>query len=289
MYFFMRIDSHQHFWRFNPQRDAWITDEMAALKRDFLPEDLLPELKTSGIDGCIAVQADQSENETLFLLDLAGRHKQIKGVVGWIDLRSAALQERLQYFSRFEKLRGFRHIAQSEPDDRFLLRSEFARGIGQLADFGYTYDLLIYPKQLPVAIELAARFPKQRFVIDHMAKPSIRSSQFEPWSGLMRKMASLPNVYCKVSGLVTEAKWTGWRANDFEPYLDFIFEAFGCDRLMFGSDWPVCLLAGNYRQVADLVFSYVGRFPADQQDRVLGLNAVAFYGVREQNGLGTSK
>jgi L-fuconolactonase len=195
----MRIDSHQHFWRFNRQRDTWITDEMALLKRDFLPEDLLPELKASGIDGCIAVQTDQSEHETLFLLDLARRHTQIKGVVGWVDLRASDIPERLQYFSRFEKLRGFRHIAQSEPDDRFLLQPDFVRGIGQLADFGFTYDILIYPKQLPAAIELVARFPKQRFVIDHIAKPAIRSGEIEPWSGLMREMASLPNVYCKVS------------------------------------------------------------------------------------------
>jgi L-fuconolactonase len=285
----MRIDSHQHFWRFNPQRDAWITDEMSALKRDFLPEHLLPELKTIGIDGSIAVQAYQSEDETLFLLDLASRHQQIKGVVGWIDLRSAALPERLQYFSRFEKLRGFRHIAQSEPDDRFLLQSDFLRGIGQVADFGLTYDILIYPKQLPAAIELVTRFPRQRFVVDHMAKPSIRSSEFEPWSGLMRQIAGHPNVYCKISGLVTEAKWQGWRADDFKPYLDVVFEAFGCDRLMFGSDWPVCLLAGSYRQVVNLVFGYIRRFPTDQQARVLGLNAMEFYRVKEQNGPRTSK
>jgi L-fuconolactonase len=286
----MRIDSHQHFWQFNRQRDAWITDEMALLKRDFLPQDLLPELRASGIDGCIAVQTDQSEDETLFLLDLASRHTQVKGVVGWVDLRASELPERLQYFSRSKKLRGFRHIAQSEPDDRFLLQPDFERGIGQLADFGFTYDILIYPKQLPAAMELVACFPKQRFVIDHMAKPSIRSGEFEPWSGLMREMASLPNVYCKVSGLVTEAKWQGWRADDFEPYLDFVFEAFGCDRLMFGSDWPVCLLAGSYREVAELIFSYISTLPGNQQDRVLGLNAIEFYGLKElSDGSGTSE
>lgn len=263
---------------------------MAVLKRDFLPQDLLPELRASGIDGCIAVQADQSEDETVFLLDLASRHTQIKGVVGWVDLRASELPERLQYFSRFEKLRGFRHIAQSEPDDRFLLRPDFVRGIGQLADFGFTYDILIYPKQLPAAMELVARFPKQRFVIDHMAKPSIRSGEFDPWSGLMREMASFPNVYCKVSGLVTEAKWQGWRADDIEPYLGFVFEAFGCDRLMFGSDWPVCLLAGSYRQVTDLISSYSSRLPKEQQGRVLGLNAIEFYGLKElSDGSGTSE
>jgi L-fucono-1,5-lactonase len=285
----MRIDSHQHFWRFNRQRDVWITDEMALLKRDFLPENLLPELKACGIDGCIAVQADQSEKETLFLLDLASRYAQIKGVVGWIDLRASELPERLQHFSGFEKLRGFRHVAQSEPDDQFLLQPDFARGIGQLADFGFTYDILIYPKQLPAATELVARFPKQRFVIDHMAKPSIRSGEFEPWSSLMRQMAGHTNVYCKISGLVTEAKWRGWRADDFKPYLDLVFEAFGCDRLMFGSDWPVCLLAGSYRDVAELIFTYISTLPRDQQNRVLGLNAIEFYRLKEQDGSGTSE
>jgi L-fuconolactonase len=201
----MRIDSHQHFWRFNPQRDAWITDEMSVLKRDFLPEDLLPELKANGVDGCIAVQTDQSEKETQFLLELAESHSEVKGVVGWVDLRGANLPDRLGYFSQFEKLRGFRHIAQSEPDDRFLLRADFVRGIGQLADFGFTYDVLIYPKQLPAVIELVARFPRQRFVIDHMAKPSVRTAELQPWSELVRKIARNSNVYCKLSGLVTEA------------------------------------------------------------------------------------
>lgn len=286
----MRIDSHQHFWRFNSQKDTWITDEMSLLRRNFLPEDLLPELQVSRIDGCIAVQADQSEDETVFLLGLANCHTEIRGVVGWVDLRASELLERLRYFSQFEKLRGFRHIAQSEPDDQFLLQPDFASGIGKLADFGFTYDILIYPKQLPAAIGLVARFPEQRFVVDHIAKPSIRSGEFEPWSGLMQEMASFPNVYCKVSGLVTEGRWQGWQANDFKPYLDLVFEAFGCNRLMFGSDWPVCLLAGSYQQVANLLFSYIRSLPKEQQDKVLGLNAIEFYGLKElADGSGTSE
>jgi|SRR5215813_379441 len=188
----MRIDSHQHFWRFNPQRHMWITDEMSVLKRDFLPEDLLPELRSNEIDGCIAVQADQSEEETLFLLNLATRHTPIKGVVGWIDLCNSTVSERLRYFSQFPKLRGFRRIAQSEPDDSFWLRTDFVRGVSQLADFGFTYDILIYPKQLPAAIELVARFPTHRFVVDHIAKPSIRGGEFGPWAKLIEKVARNP-------------------------------------------------------------------------------------------------
>lgn len=254
---------------------------MSVLKRDFLPEDLQPELSANRVDGCVAIQADQSEEETRFLLELARRHSEVKGVVGWIDLRGENLPERLRYFSQFEKLRGFRHIVQSEPDDWFLLRADFLHGVGQLADFGFTYDILIYPRQLPAAIELAERFPRQRFVIDHMAKPSVRSAELQPWSELMRKIARNSNVYCKVSGLLTEGRWQGWLVDDFKPYLDVVFEAFGCNRLMFGSDWPVCLLAGSYRQVMELVCAYIRAFPQDKQDRILGLNAVECYGLKE--------
>jgi L-fuconolactonase len=277
----MRIDSHQHFWRFNPRRDAWITDAMAVLKRDFLPDDLLPELRMNGIDACVAVQADQSEEETRFLLELATCHTEIAGVVGWVDLCAPELPERLQHFSQFGKLRGFRHIVQSEPDDRFLLRKDFVDGIAQLARFGFTYDILIYPRHLPAAVEMVALFPKQPFVIDHMAKPSIRTAELEPWAACMRELARYPNVYCKLSGLITEADWQSWRAGDFQLYLDVVFEVFGSERLMFGSDWPVCLLAGTYRQVKELIWRYVSTLPVSAQDQIFGLNAVNFYGLKD--------
>jgi L-fuconolactonase len=276
----MRIDSHQHFWRYQAERDAWISDQMSVLKRDFLPSNLIPELEANGMDGCVAVQADQSEQETLFLLDLADRHSTIKGVVGWVDLRSQDLPARLRSFSKYEKLRGFRHIVQAEPDDRFMLGAEFLRGIECLSDFNFTYDILIYPKQLPAALGLVERFPKQRFVVDHMAKPSIKSGDNKNWSDQIRAIAANPNAYCKVSGLITEADWKTWRAEDFKPYLDVVFDAFGCDRLMFGSDWPVCLLAGTYRQVKELIGDYVkSRFP-EQQQKIFGDNAARFYGLR---------
>jgi L-fuconolactonase len=276
----MNIDSHQHFWRYNPGRDGWITEEMAILKRDFLPEDLIPELHSNQIDGCIAVQADQSEHETMFLLNLAAEHSEIKGVVGWVNLCSSDLPQRLEYFSQFEKLRGFRHVAQSEPDDRFLVREDFIRGISQLRAFRFTYDILIYPSQLPAATELVEKLPEQKFVLDHMAKPFIREGKIQPWAKHIHAIAANPNVYCKASGLVTEADWHNLCKQDFKSYLDIVFEAFGPDRMMFGSDWPVCLLAGTYESVKALLANYIRDFPADQQKKILGLNAVSFYGLK---------
>jgi L-fuconolactonase len=275
----MKIDAHQHFWRYDPARDGWITDEMAILKRDFLPDDLLPELQACKIDGCIAVQADQSEEETMFLLDLAARCDQIKGVVGWVNLSAPNLPQRLEHLSQFKKLRGFRHIAQSESDDRFLVRDDFCRGIRALKNFDFTYDILIYPRQLPAAIELAERFPEQKFVLDHMAKPPIRSGEIDSWAAQIRRLAASSNVYCKLSGMVTEADRDRWRAEDFRPYLDVVFESFGWDRLMFGSDWPVCLVAGDYHQVKGLIEDYMQTFSEEQRNQIFGMNAADFYGL----------
>jgi len=277
----MNVDAHQHFWRYDPVRDGWITDEMSALKRDFLPEGLAAEIATNGIDASIAVQANQSENETLFLLDLAECHARIAGVVGWVDLRSPQVEERLRFFSRFAKLRGFRHIAQGEPDDRFLARADFARGVSLLGRFGFTYDILIYPRQLPAAIELVTKYPEQRFVIDHLAKPDVKTGSSTAWASQMRTIARNSNVCCKVSGLVTEADWRNWKAADFEPYLDVVFESFGTGRLLFGSDWPVCLLAATYGQVRRLVEDYVDRHAPAAKPAIFGGNAIRFYGLEE--------
>ena len=278
----MVIDSHQHFWRFNPVRDAWITEDMAAIRRDFLPGDLAPELDANGVDATIAVQADQSEEETEFLLGLAEGNRRIAGVVGWLDLRSPEIESRLEYFSRFKKLRGVRHVAQAEPDDRFLVQADFVRGVGHLARFELTYDILIYPRQLPAAIELVAKLPEQKFVVDHLAKPEIRAEKIEPWAALIRELAVNPNVYCKLSGMVTEADWKKWKREDFEPYLDVVFGAFGADRLMFGSDWPVCLVAATYSQVKNIVESYVNRHESNAKANILGGNAVRVYGLRNR-------
>lgn len=275
----MRVDSHQHFWHYHPVRDAWITDEMARLKRDFLPADLLPELRASGIDACVAVQADQSEEETRFLLDLAEEHCEIAGVVGWVDLLDEKVEERLEHFSRFRKLRGFRHIVQAEPDDRFLLRKDFLRGVGMLSRFGFTYDILIYARHLAVADQFVQQFPHQKFVVDHIAKPQIKARELHEWSRGILAIAKHPNVWCKVSGLVTEADCKRWTPDDFRPYLDVVFEAFGIDRVMFGSDWPVCLLGGNYRRVKAIVDDYTQSFPVIDKEKIFGRNAVRFYGL----------
>ena len=282
----MKIDSHQHFWRYDAVRDAWITDSMAALKRDFLPEHLALEFDANGIDASIAVQADQSESETMFLLDRAEKSERIAAVVGWVDLSSPRVGERLEYFSHFPKLLGFRHIAQSELDDRFLVRESFVNGVAELRAFGFTYDILIYPKQLPAAIELVARLPDQRFVVDHIAKPEIKSGKMVPWATQIKEIAQNKNVFCKLSGLVTEADWKQWKASDLRPYLDVVFDAFGVERLMFGSDWPVCLVAATYRQVKQLIEEYVKGFSQFDKEKIFGGNAACFYGLKTaQHGL----
>lgn len=275
----MRVDAHQHFWHYDPQRDTWMTNEMAVLKHDFFADDLRQELIENRFDSCIAVQGDQSEAETMFLLDIAARAPWIAAVVGWVDLASPIVESRLQFFAQFPKLRGFRHIVQAEPDDRFVLRSDFVHGLRELQRFGFTYDLLIYPHQLPAAIELVRELPAQVFVLDHIAKPDIKNGKIADWKSKIRELARSPNTFCKLSGLVTEANWHSWRYEDFAPFLDVVFEAFSPDRLMFGSDWPVCLLAGSYAQVVRIIENYVQRHaPADQR-KIFGENALRFYGV----------
>ncbi|MBT8397498.1 MAG: amidohydrolase family protein [Gemmatimonadetes bacterium] len=276
----MRIDAHQHFWRFDPVRDSWITEEMGVIRRDFLPEDLAPLLTEAGVEGCVAVQADPSENETAFLLRLAEENPFILGVVGWVDLLAPNLAERLEHFSRFDRLRGIRHIGQVE-SDHFFARGDVVHRIGMLTDFGLTYDILLYPRHLPAALSMVRRLPDQRFVVDHMAKPLIKDKEIEPWAAHIRELAAHPNVWCKVSGLVTEADWTGWRPMDMRPYLEVVFEAFGPDRLMVGSDWPVCLLAAQYHEVWQLVEEYAADLSEANRQKLFGGNAARFYGLKE--------
>jgi len=277
----MRIDSHQHFWHYNAKRDRWITDEMAVLQRDFLAPELISEMSASGIDGSVAVQADQSEEETFFLLRLASDYPHIRGIVGWVNLCSDCIAERLAFFSQFPAIRGFRHIVQAEADD-FMLRPDFISGIQRLAEFGLTYDILVYARQLPAAVKLVEKFPEQRFVLDHIGKPAIKNHAMDCWRESIRALAAHPQVYCKLSGLVTEADWTNWRAEHFKPYLDVVLENFGIDRLMFGSDWPVCLLAGSYARVKALIDGYTRELPAQAKEKIFGLNAARFYGLRTQ-------
>jgi len=276
----MRVDSHQHFWKYNASRDTWITSQMQVLKRDYLPEDLHPEMVAADVQFSVAVQSDQSEIETSFLLALAEQHLFIAGVIGWVNLCSPDVSQRLQYFTRFNKLRGFRHVAQSEPDDQFLVRDDFVRGVSWLRHFDLTYDLLVYPKQLPSAVGLVDKLPDQRFVLDHLAKPLVKSRGLQTWASYIRRIAIHPNVFCKLSGLITESDWGSWSADDFRPYLDVVFEAFGADRLMFGSDWPVCLLTGTYGQVVRLISDYMEGRPEEDCHKVFGLNAARFYKLR---------
>lgn len=274
-----RIDAHQHFWHFEPTRDAWISDKMAPLRRDFLPPELQPLLQRHGFDGCVAVQAAQSEVETDFLLELTAKHDFIKGVVGWVDLRAENIDERLAYYRQFAKLKGFRHILQGEADRALMLRPEFRRGISALGQYGFTYDLLILPDQLTYAAELASAFPNQAFVLDHIAKPLIKSGKTEPWRRDLQALATHENVLCKVSGLLTEADWQRWQPTDFRPYLDVVFDAFGTQRVMFGSDWPVCEVAGGYSRTISLLNDYLTSFSPTEQARFWGDNAVSFYNL----------
>ncbi|GAA4316261.1 amidohydrolase family protein [Compostibacter hankyongensis] len=272
------IDAHQHLWQFDPVRDAWITEDMKAIQRDFLANDLLEVLTESGVEGSIAVQADTSENETAFLVEQAERNDFIKGVVGWVDLCSPAVADRLAFYREgSRKIKGFRHIVQAEPDDNYLLREDFCRGIAALGSLGFTYDILIYPKQLPAAIRFVEKFPDQRFVVDHLAKPLIREKRISPWAEQMNILSGHPNVFCKVSGMVTEADWQRWNADALRPYLDVVFETFGPERLMFGSDWPVCLVAASYREVIKVVRDYTGQLDPAASAAVMGGNARHFY------------
>ena len=273
----MRIDSHQHFWKYHPVKDAWITDDMKVIQRDFLPTDLLPLLQENHIDGCIVVQADQSEEETLFLLQLTKENDFIKGVVGWVDLCGDNLESRLEYFAQFDKLKGFRHIVQGEADENFLLREGFCSGIAKLEKYNFTYDILIFPKHLVVAFEFVKKFPNQKFVLDHLAKPNFKQTDFTEWEKGIRNIAKCPNVYCKVSGLVTEADWHNWTESDFTYCLNVVTEAFGINRLLFGSDWPVSLLAASYKQSCAIVEHYFSKFSNEEQERIWGKNAIEFY------------
>ena len=272
----MKLDAHQHFWRYSAADYPWIP-KGSALERDWLPDDLAALQSPLGFDGSIAVQARQTLEETRWLLSLADRHPNIRGVVGWVDLRSEELQAQLGEFSAHPKFVGVRHVVQDEPDDRFMLGADFLRGLGQLQSFGLTYDLLIFPRQLPAAREVVARFPKQPFVLDHIAKPAINERSFEPWTSEIRDLARHPNVFCKLSGLVTEADHQHWREGDLLPYLDVVAEAFGPARLMIGSDWPVCLLAASYERTLNVVTTWARKFSSAEQMGIFGGNCAQFY------------
>ena len=276
----MRIDAHQHFWKYDAAEYTWIDDSMAALKRDFLPDESAREMARVGFDACVAVQARQTLDETRWLLGLAAEHPSIAGVVGWVDLQADNVRDQLAALAGHQRLVGIRHIAQSEPDDRFLLRPQVVRGIRLLADFGLGFDILIYRRQLGSAAELAGRLPSQRFVLDHLAKPDLRSGEIDEWERDIRRLAAQPNVFAKLSGLVTEASWAQWTSDQIRPYLDVAFDAFGWNRLMIGSDWPVCTVSADYARTMNIVIDYVAARPDHERDAVLGGNARRFWNLR---------
>jgi L-fuconolactonase len=278
----MVIDAHQHFWIYSRGEYGWIDDSMAALRRDFLPNHLQPELESNGFHGSVAVQARQSLEETRWLLELAENAPWILGVVGWVDLQSPEIRPQLKVLTRNPKLVGVRHIVQSEPDDRFLLKPDFLRGIAALEEFDLAYDILIYTKHLPVAAEFVQRFPRQRFVLDHLAKPPIKNGPIDLWAQGIKRLSDFPNVFCKLSGLVTEADWQSWEPAQIIPFLDVAFESFGPDRLMIGSDWPVCLVAASYPRAVEVVNAYLLERKPDCREAVLGGNAQRFWRLTDR-------
>jgi len=275
----MKIDSHQHFWRYNEAQYPWIPKN-SPLQCDWLPEDWRAAACRVGVQGSVAVQARQTIEESRWLLQLAEQHSSIKGVVGWVDLRSDKLEQQLKELAQHPKFVGVRHVVQDEPDGHFMLREDFQRGIALLKKYQLAYDILIFPKQLPAALELVKTFPEQLFALDHIAKPFIKDGVLSPWREQICTLAESRNVYCKVSGMVTEARHGAWKKEQFRPYLETVFAAFGEDRLMFGSDWPVCLLSASYNQVLEIVEDFLKKFDQKTREKVMGQNAARFYGIK---------
>lgn len=273
------IDAHQHFWNYTPEEYGWIDPSMEVLRRDFLPRHLKPEIDQSVVAGVVAVQARESLEETRWLLDLARANPFIRAVVGWVPLTSPDVSDVIGPLLAVGPLRGLRHILQGETDDRYMLRDEFNRGVSALQGFDLAYDILIAERHLPHAIEFVDRHPDQVFIVDHIAKPRIRDGVISPWREQIRALALRPNVYCKLSGLVTEANWTAWTEEQLEPYFDTVLEAFGPDRLMFGSDWPVCLLATSYRAWLEIVLQWIASLSVGERDAILGGTAAKAYRI----------
>ena len=285
----MRLDAHQHFWRYDRAQYPWIGANMRVLARDWLPSDLAGELGKARMDGCIAVQARASSAENELLLGFARENAFVRGVVGWVDLCAEDVADVLAPLAQDPLFVGVRHLVQDEPDDQFVLRADFQRGLAALAGLDLAYDLLTHPRHLPAAIALVERFPEQRFVVDHLSKPDVKRGTLDPWRAELRMLAESPHVACKLSGLVTEADWQAWQPADCRPYLDHAYEVFGEDRVMFGSDWPVCLLAADYARVHALVDDWSAALPERARKKLFGENAARFYGIEPQRAASKSQ
>lgn len=272
------VDTHQHFWKYDPVNYDWITEQMSVIRRDFLPTDLAEVLAENKVESCISVQANQTEEETEWLVKMADENDFIAGVVGWVDLRSNSIAERLHYFRQYKKLKGFRHVLQGE-EPSFMLQKEFLNGIGKLHQHGFTYDILVFPHHLSAVSDLVKQFPDQRFVIDHLAKPYIKDGKIDEWKAAMERISKYQNVYCKLSGIVTEADWQNWTKETLKPYIDAVVQSFGTDRIMFGSDWPVCLVASSYEKWLTVLKEYFTTFSGAEQENVFNKNAGRFYNL----------
>lgn len=276
----MKIDAHHHFWRYNAREYGWIDDSMAAIRRDFLPQHLELEIRAAGIDGTVSVQARQCLEETEWLLELANGHEFIFGVVGWVPLVNPHVKEILEHFVADSKLRGVRHVLQDEPDTCYMLRADFNGGVQVLKTWDLTYDILIYESHLPQTATFVDRHPEQRFVLNHIAKPRIREGVFSPWRENLKELARRPNLWCKLSGVVTEADFHHWTETGIRPYLEAALESFGPQRLIFGSDWPVCQAACSYSHWYRTVCQFIGGLSFDEQSSILGLNAIEAYRLK---------
>ena len=276
----MRVDAHQHFWHYSSEEYGWINDAMSVIRRDFLPADLRPLLLETGVDATVAVQACQSMEETDWLLELAESHEWIAGVVGWVPLANEQVEATLERLSAKTKLKGVRHVLQAEADE-YMRRDDFNEGLALLRRYSLTYDVLVLERQLPAAIDLVDNHPEQRFVLDHLAKPLIAAQVLEPWKSNIQELARRPHVCCKLSGMVTEASFDTWTAEDLRTYIETVLECFGPKRLMFGSDWPVCNVASSYSRWIEVVKKCLSELSASEQSAILGGNAVEFYGLRE--------
>jgi L-fuconolactonase len=280
-----RIDAHHHLWRYQAQEFGWINAQMKILARDFLESELEKEMSRAGLSGAVAVQARQSLQETEWLLSIAESSNLIRGVVGWAPLADESFPQILESFSARSKLKGLRHVIQDEPDIGFIAQEDFNRGIASMAKTSLVYDLLIFPRHLPSAIEFVDRHPEQVFVLDHLAKPPIRDRVLEPWRTQITELARRENVFCKVSGMVTEADWAGWQVQDLRPYLNVVLEAFGPSRLMVGSDWPVCLLASSYQRWFRTLEDFTAQLSANEKELIFGRVASKVYRLQEVNGI----
>jgi len=274
----MKIDAHQHFWNYDPINFSWINDEMAAIRKNFLPEDLKPILEKNGFDGSILIQVNQDKTENDIFLKFAEENEFIKGMVGWIDLKASNVETRLTHYAQYPKMKGFRHIAQSEPDD-FLMDQSFIDAVAKFPNHNFTYDILIVERQLKAALHFVRQLPNNKLIIDHIAKPNIKEKSVTRWSNYMQAISKHENVYVKVSGMVSEADVKNWRKEDFAIYLDHILDFFGPERTVYGSDWPVCLVAGTYEDQLGIIQDYFSRLSKTEQAQIFGLNAAKFYGV----------